>query len=65
MLLIHKPKCEDQEITTIRTSSESYLQWKKHFRKNAFHFRIYADFEADYDLGISNIGNKTTNIYEK
>ena len=36
MLMLHKPKCENNDITTIRTSSESHIQWKKHFRKNPF-----------------------------
>ena len=31
MLMLHKPNCEDDEITTIRTSPESPIQWKKHF----------------------------------
>ena len=34
MLMIHKPNCEDIDITTIRTSSESHLHWKEHFLKN-------------------------------
>ena len=47
MLKLHKPKCENNDITTIRTLNESHLHWKKHFHKNPLHFRIYADFEAD------------------
>ena len=43
----HKPKCENNNITTIRTSPDSHLHWKKHFHKNPLFFRIYADFEAD------------------
>ena len=61
MLSLHKPKCENIDITTIRTSPESHLHWKKHFHKNPFYFRIY-DFEADNEKDNSNIGNKTTNI---
>ena len=30
-----------------------------------FFFRIYADFEADDEIDISSIGNKTTNIYKQ
>ena len=26
-----KEKCGDDNITTIRTSNESHLHWKKHF----------------------------------
>ena len=33
-LMIHKPKCENYDITTIRTSSESHLHWNDHFHKN-------------------------------
>ena len=29
MLSLHKSKCENYDITTIRTSSESHLLWKK------------------------------------
>ena len=65
MLMLHKPKCENNGITTIRTSSESHIQWKKHFHKNPLYFRFYADFEADIEIDKSNIGNKTTNIYKQ
>ena len=62
MLMIPKPKRENYDITTIRTSSESHLHWKDHFHKNPLCFRIYADFEADNEVDNSSIGNKTTNI---
>ena len=65
MLKIHKPKCENNDITTIRTSSDSHLHWKKHFHKNPIYFRIYADFEADNEKDNSSMGNKTTNIYKQ
>ena len=65
MLIKHKPKCENNNITTIRTSNESHLHWKKHFHKNPLYFRIYADFEADNENDNSIIGNKTTNIYKQ
>ena len=65
MLKIHKPKCENNDITTIRTSPEPHLHWKKHFHKNVLYFRIYADFEADNETYHSNVGNKTTNIYNQ
>ena len=54
MLLKHKRKCGDDNMTTIKTSNESHLFWKKHFHKNPVFFRIYADFEAT-----------TTNIYKQ
>ena len=65
MLRIHKPKCENNDITTIRTSSESHLHWKNHFQKNPLYFRIYADFEADNEKDNSIVGNKTTIIYKQ
>ena len=61
----HKEKCGDDNICTIGTSNESHLYWKKHFHKNPFYFRIYADFEADNEVDGSSIGNKTTNIYKQ
>ena len=65
MLMKHKEKCGDDNITTIRTSNESHLQWKKHFHKNPLYFRIYADFEADNEKDNSIVGDKTTNIYKQ
>ena len=58
----HKEKCGDDNICSIRTSSESHIQWNKHFHKIPLNFRIYADFEADNETDNSNKGNKTTNI---
>ena len=66
MLIKHKSKCENNNITTIKTSSESHLNWKKkHFHKNQLYFRIYADFEADNEKDNSIVGNKTINIYKQ
>ena len=65
MLRIHKPKRENNDITTIRTSSESHLHWKNHFHKNPLDFKIYADFEADNEKDNSIVGNKTTNIFKQ
>ena len=65
MLMLHKPKCENNDITKIRNSSESHLYWKKHFHKNPLYFRTYADFEADNEKDNSIVGNKTTNIYKQ
>ena len=64
MLIKHKEKCGDDNITTIKTSNESHLYWKKHFH-NPLYFRIYADFEADNEKDNSFKGNKTTNIYKQ
>ena len=65
MLIKHKQICGKDNITTIRTSNESHLHWKKYFHRNPFYFRIYADFETDNEKDNSNIGNKTTNIYKE
>ena len=65
MLIKHKPKCENNDITSIKTSNESHLFWKKYFHKNPLYFRIYADFEADNEKDDSIVGNKTTNIYKQ
>ena len=50
MLILHEPKCENNDITTIRTQSESHLHRKYLFQKNPLWFRIYADFEADNEI---------------
>ena len=65
MLRIHKPKCENNDTTTIRTSPDSHLHWKHHFHKSPKYFRIYADFEADNEKDNSIVGNKTTNTYKQ
>ena len=65
MLKIHKPKRENYDITTIRTSPESHLDWKKQFHKNLLYFTIYADFEADNETDNTCIGIKTSNIYKQ
>ena len=65
MLTLHEPKCENNDLTTIRTSPESPLHWKDHFHKNPIYFRIYADFEADNEKDNSSVGNKTTKIYKQ
>ena len=66
MLMIHKPKGENNEITTNRTSSESHLHWKNHFHKNPLSFRIFADFEADNEIEDSKAFSiKTTFMYKQ
>ena len=65
MLIKHKPKCENNEITCIKTSNKTHLHWEKHFDKNPLYFRIHADFEADNENDDSVVGNKTTNIYKQ
>ena len=64
MFTRHKEECENnKELTTIKTSPDSHLYWKKHFHKNPLNFGIYADFEADNEKDNSSVGNKTTNIF--
>ena len=65
MLIKQKQKCGEDNNTTIKTSNESNLHWKKHFHKNPLYFRIYADFEADNEKDTTIIGNKTTNVYKQ
>ena len=65
MVIKHKQKCGEDNITTIRNSPESHLHWKNHFPKNPLNFRIYAVFEADNEKDNSIKGNKTTNIYKQ
>ena len=65
MLKKHKQNCGGDDITTIKTSNESHLHWKKHFHKYQLFFRIYTDFEADNGKNTSNMGNKTTNIFKQ
>ena len=65
MLMIHKPKCKNYDIATIRTSSESHVHCKDCFREYPLYFKIYADFEADNEIDNSSVGNKTTNIHKQ
>ena len=65
MLMIHEPKCESIDITTIRVSSESHPHSEDHFHKKTLYFRKYADFAADKKTYNSSTGNKTTNIYKQ
>ena len=65
VIMIRKPNCEKNDITTIRTSIDSHLHWKNHFHKTPIFFRIYADFEVDNEIDNSCIVNKTTDIYKQ
>ena len=53
------------DITTVKTSPEPQLPWKKLFHKNPLEFRTYVDFEADNEKDDFRIGNKTTNTYKR
>ena len=61
--MIHKPRCEVKEITTIIISNEPQRQGKKHFNKNALYFRIIAEFEAANEIDKSSKGFKTFIIH--
>ena len=66
MLFKHKKLWkEKQEITLNRSSSESHLHWKEHFRKNPEYFRIIGYFEVDNVIENSSTSNKTTNIFKQ
>ena len=57
-LINHKEKCDDDNICTIKTSSDSYLYCNKHFHKNPLYFRFIVDFEADNGSDVSSTGNQ-------
>ena len=38
--MLHKQKCEDDNITILRTSNKSHLHWEKHFHKTPLYFSI-------------------------
>ena len=63
--MILKPKCENNDITTIRKSLEAHLHSEDHFHKNPLYFRIYADFEAENAIHNSETGDKATDIYKQ
>ena len=64
-LMLLKQKCGVDNLTTLKISNESHIQWKKHVHKTPLYFRTYADFEADNEKDNSSIGNKTINIYKQ
>ena len=63
MLNKHKNFCGENQ--KLKTSPNSHIYWMKYFHKNKFYFRIYADFEAVNKKEVTNIGDKTTNIYKQ
>ena len=42
VLLSQMEKCDQQEKTSIKSSNECHLYWKKKFNKNTLYFRIIA-----------------------
>ena len=66
MLMLHKQKNGDDNITNNRNSSEAHIQWKKkRFHRIPSYIRIYSASEADNEKDNSSIGNKTTNIFKQ
>ena len=61
----HQQGYSQQEKTSVKTSNESHLYWKKYFHKKPISLRIYADFEVDSEIDNSNIGNETIYIYKQ
>ena len=55
-------KSNQQEITAIKTSTESHLHWKDYFHKKPLFLRIYANFDLAVEIGIFWIGEKRTKI---
>ena len=58
----HKQQCDQEEVTSIKTSNESHLYFEKYFQNNPVIFMIYAYLVADNEKDISNRGDKATNI---
>ena len=46
MLMVHKRKCGEDDICSVRTSTDSQFFWKKYFHENPLCFRIYAGFRS-------------------
>ena len=58
VLLKHKEQCDEQGITSLRSSDESHFYWKINFHKNPLYFRIYAGFGAAKEIDSTQIGKK-------
>ena len=63
MFLIRKPKGENNDKITIRTSDEPHIYWKKHFYDNPLFLSVHQDFETDKENDNSSIRNKTTRLF--
>ena len=61
----HNLRCEQQGITSIKTSTESHLYWKKKIHQVEVYISSYADFEANIETNISNIGDKRTRNFKQ
>ena len=65
MIIKYRQQCNKKEMTSIKTSPEYHVYWKNYFHKNPKGFRICADLEADNEIEISTIGNRTTIFLSK
>ena len=66
VLIDHRQKCGQQEITSNELSIELYIFWRNHFHKNPVYFKIIADFEAENEIEDGEVvGNKTLKIYKQ
>ena len=61
----HKEKCGENDLCTIRTSSDSQFHWENHFHREPLYFRVSADFGADNEIDNSSVRNKTNNVYKQ
>ena len=55
-------RCQQQEVTAIKTPTEFRLLWRRYFPNTPVSFRIYADFEVDKETDNSWIEKITTKI---
>ena len=58
VLLKHKQRYNQQEITSIKASKESRLYWKNPTQKNPLFFRRHADFTAGNEVDNSSTVKK-------
>ena len=62
MISKHKQQCDQNQITSIITSSDSQLHWKEQLPMNPLYFRKIADFEDYNEIANSIECDKATNI---
>ena len=65
VLKILKQGCNQQKITSKKTSNHSHPYWKETFSRKLNICRTYAASETDNKKDNSTKGNKTTNIYKQ
>ena len=65
VLLKHKQRSNQQEITIFRTSNESHTNWKKHLEKSVKCFRIYAGSEIVNEFDDFSIGDNSAIVFKQ